>query len=100
MKKREDYTPNSKIVAAIRQLWMRSRERNMAMKQANYTCQNCGARQSVAKGKEVKLHVHHKKGIDWKGISALIRDRVLQRPEDYEVLCIDCHKKEHAADDK
>jgi len=49
----------------------------------------------VAKGREVKICVHHTDGIDWDGIVDLIVDRVLQRPENYTVLCEECHKKEH-----
>lgn len=97
MKKRMDYTPNSRIVNAIRTMWLRSRERNMAGKLADWTCNRCGVRKTAAKGREVKVQVHHKNGIDWAGIAGLIRERVLQTPADYEVLCEKCHAEEHKA---
>lgn len=94
MGKRLQSTPRSKVKAAIRQLWLRSRERAKACKLQNYTCQKCGKKQSKAIGKEVKIEVHHKYGIDWDGVVDLIIDRVLQHPVNLEVLCVDCHKKE------
>mgnify|MGYP000250373960 CR=1 FL=1 len=93
MGKKLPYTPNSKIRAALRQLWMRSRERAAALKATKYHCHKCGIKQSTAKGREVKLEVHHDPQINWDGIIQLIRDRLLnvnQYP-----LCKDCHKKEH-----
>ena len=50
---------------------------------------------SKAKGKEVKVQVHHKDGIDWDGVVDLIFERVLVDPDRLEVLCLDCHDKEH-----
>jgi predicted HNH restriction endonuclease len=95
MGKRVEYTPSSKITVALRQLWLRSRERAKALKLANYCCKDCGVKQSKAKGREQKVEVHHKKGINWKGLAEEIRNRVLQTPDDLEVLCPDCHKKRH-----
>ena len=95
MRKQMDRTPNSRIVNAIRQLWLRSRERGMAVKLAGNTCHRCGRKGSVAKGKEVYIQAHHINGIDWKGIGELIRERVLQTPQAYEIMCKECHQKEH-----
>jgi hypothetical protein len=50
-------------------------------------------KQSVAKGKEVKLEVHHVGGIDWDGIFDLIRKRLLDIPQ--KPLCKACQKLEH-----
>ena len=61
--KRLPNTPRSKVRAALRQLWLRSRERAAALKREKYTCQRCGVKQSKAKGKEQKVEVHHKEGI-------------------------------------
>ena len=74
---------------------MRCRERQAALKAAKYCCARCGAKQSRAKGREVKVEVHHKRGICWDGLIDLIAERLLQTPEDYEVLCEGCHEKEH-----
>ena len=64
MGKRLPYTPNSKIRAALRQLYLRSREHSEALKRDKYTCQVCGAKKSKAQGREVKVHLHHTKGIE------------------------------------
>jgi 5-methylcytosine-specific restriction endonuclease McrA len=93
--KKLDATPRARVKSALRQLWLRSVERAAAMKREKYTCERCGAKQSKAKGREVSVQVHHKKGIDWDGIVDDIISRVLQRPEDLEVLCKNCHDKEH-----
>lgn len=94
MTKKLPYTPNSSIRAALRQLWLRSRERAAAIKRDKYTCQRCGVKQSTANGKEVKVVVHHKDGIDWDNIIQKIRELVLQTPDRLETLCVECHKKE------
>ena len=92
MKKRtrKPITPNSRIRAALRQLWLRSRERAERLKNDGYTCQCCGVKQSVAKGKEVKVEVHHVNGIEWDGLIDLVRDRLLAG--ELETLCRECHK--------
>jgi predicted HNH restriction endonuclease len=88
-------TPRSKVKNALRQLWLRSRERASAIKREGNTCEICHVKGSVAKGREVKINVHHKEGIDWDGIVDLVIERVLQSPEKLQVLCVDCHDKEH-----
>lgn len=95
MAKRLLTTPRSKVRAALRQLWLRSRERNQCLKNAKYCCAECGVKQSKAKGKGVKVNVHHKEGIDWEGVIDLIFERILHSPDRQEVLCIKCHDKEH-----
>jgi 5-methylcytosine-specific restriction endonuclease McrA len=92
---KKDTTPRSRVKNAIRQLWLRSRERASALKREKYTCQRCGVKQSVAKGKEVKVQVHHIDMIDWDGIVDGIIERVFQTPDRLEVLCKACHDKEH-----
>lgn len=96
--RRKPVTPNSQIRAALRQLWLRSRERGQAVKNQHNTCCECGRKGSVAKGKEVRINVHHKKGVNWEGLLALIRERLLQTPDDYNCMCEDCHKKLHEAE--
>ena len=94
MGKRLPYTPNSKIRQALRKLTLWSRERSAAMKRDKYTCVKCGNKKSTAKGKEIRVEAHHKRGIDWTGLIQLIRERLLQTPDDWECLCEECHKKE------
>jgi 5-methylcytosine-specific restriction endonuclease McrA len=93
--KKLPHTPLSQIRSALRQLWMRSRERAAALKAAGYSCAKCGAKQSKAKGREIKVEIHHREKIDWDGLLELIRERLLQSPERLEALCKDCHDKEH-----
>jgi hypothetical protein len=49
----------------------------------------------VAKGRELKLEVHHREGIDWDGVIDLVIERILVDPSHLEVLCKDCHRGEH-----
>jgi hypothetical protein len=86
------YTPKSHIMRYLRLAWLRSRERLKVLKEAKYTCCQCHRKQSRAKGKELKVEVHHKKKIDWDKIVKFVRKELLE-PEQ-EVLCVDCHKKE------
>lgn len=92
MGKRLPTTPRSKVRASIRQLWLRSRERAAALKREGYTCQRCGKKQSVAKGREQKIEVHHKHGIcNWERVIDLIFAEILCDPSNLEVLCPECH---------
>ncbi len=95
MGKKLPYTPRSKVRAALRQLWLRSRERAAALKREKYCCQLCGIKQSKAKGREVKVQVHHLDGIDWEWILDKVYEKLLCNPDRLEVLCKKCHDKEH-----
>ena len=88
-------TPRSRIVNGIRLVWMRSRERIAALKKTSYCCTDCGIKQSAAKGREVKLQVHHEPPIDkaWKEIVDMIAERILQSEQ--VPLCKPCHKARH-----
>lgn len=92
-KKDTTRTPNSQIKSALRQLWMRSRERATVLKGDNRTCRICHSKASVAKGKECKVEVHHIELIDWSRIIKYIRENLLD-PEQI-VLCKTCHKAQH-----
>lgn len=68
----------------------------MALKQANYCCEECGAKQSKAKGREVKVEVHHMdENMYWDHIIEYIYRHLLCPPDRLEVLCKECHKKLH-----
>ena len=87
-------TTNSQIRAALRRLFLRSRERASALKRDNYTCQDCGAKQSRAKGKEVYVQVHHKEGIlNWGELFKAVRKHLLCDPSELETVCKECHTK-------
>jgi predicted HNH restriction endonuclease len=74
---------------------MRSRERAKAIKDTGRRCYDCGVKASVAKGKEVKLEVHHDPpiGAKWKELIDLIIKVVLESPQ--VPLCKSCHKERH-----
>ena len=96
MGKRMPHTPSSQIRTAMRKLWLRSRERQAAIKRDKYTCRCCGAKQSKAKGREVAVEVHHVFGnINMAEIEATIRMFLLVDPEYLRTLCKSCHEKEH-----
>ncbi len=89
-------TPRSKVRAALRQLWLRSRERAAALKRDKYTCQSCGRKQSKAKGKEFSVQVHHKEGVaNWDVIIDSVFNNLLCGPEYLETMCKGCHDNEH-----
>ena len=92
MSRKKPITTSSQIRSALRQLFLRSRERAKCIKDANGTC-SCGKKQSKAKGREVKINVHHVHGIDWDGLIDLVRERLLSG--EMEVKCVDCHAEEH-----
>lgn len=92
MPKKLPYTPISRIKNDLRRLWLRSRERSAAVKREANTCQHCGRKGSVAKGREVVIEVHHIDGIRWDEIVEYIRMRLLIDPCGLEVYCKECHK--------
>ena len=89
---KEPITPRSQIIHALRQMWLRNRERAECLKLAHYTCQKCGKKKSVKKGFEQKVEVHHKAGIEnWDILVDEIRHFLLTTPDKLETLCPDCH---------
>jgi len=93
MGKRLPYTPNSQIRSALRNLWLRSRERAAAIKRDGYSCVCCGKKQSKAKGREVAVEVHHVNGItNWDELIKAVREHLLCEPDDLQTLCRECHK--------
>jgi 5-methylcytosine-specific restriction endonuclease McrA len=91
-------TPKSRVRAAIRNLWLHSRERASALKRDNYSCVHCGVKQCKKKGFEQKVEVHHLDGIDWLKIIEYIYRHVLVDPKNLETICPECHLKEHERD--
>ena len=95
MGKRLPYTPRSIIRNALRNLFLRSRERYAAIKRENNTCERCGAKGSVAKGREVRIEVHHRNGVKWDELIDIMYKMLLCHPSEMEVVCNECHDKEH-----
>ena len=78
----------------LRQIFLKSVERQAALKRDKYTCVDCGKKQSVKKGCEVKVNVHHKQGINvWDELIDLIYKHLLCSVDELETLCVDCHNK-------
>lgn len=97
MGKKLPYTPNSIIRSALHKVWLRSRERAAALKRTGYCCEECGAKQSRAKGKEQVIEVHHAdRRPNWDRIIRVVREELLQTPEALEPLCPACHDAEHS----
>lgn len=92
-------TPRSKVRSAIRLLWLHSREHGEKMKQAYYTCERCGVKASKAQGREIKVEVHHKNGIqNWERLLDAFYEFLLVSPDKLECLCDACHAAEHTHD--
>ena len=85
-------TSRSRIKGMLRQMFLRSCERNECLKRDGYTCQLCKRKQTTKKGREIKVEVHHKRGIDvWNNIISLIQEQLLCDVDDLQTLCRDCH---------
>ena len=87
--------PVAQAKSAIRAAWMRSRERGAALKRDGYRCQGCGVKKSTAKGREVKVIVHHIDGVRWQGTFHEAAGDMFCDPSRLMTLCPDCHEKEH-----
>jgi predicted HNH restriction endonuclease len=96
VKKNPEVTPRSRIVNALRMLFLRSRERAAVVKRDHNTCQHCGRKGSVAKGHEVKIQVHHLDGItNWDEAVEGVYKNILCSPDRMECICKECHKEIH-----
>jgi 5-methylcytosine-specific restriction endonuclease McrA len=80
-------TPRSQVRSALRQLWLRSRERAAALKRDKYSCVECGIKQSRAKGKRVDIEVDHLDGVRWEQIMEYIYRHLIVPPEKLETVC-------------
>lgn len=92
--KKQPNTPRSRVKNALRQVWLRSRERAEALKRDGYTCQKCGKKQSRKKGNEVYVEVHHMLSVNWDYIMDAVYDNLLINSEHLVTLCQECHKRE------
>ena len=97
MGNKKPVTPRSQVRRALAQVFLKSRERALAMRRDHYTCQVCQRKQSKAKGREVSVQVHHIEGVDvWSEVLDLIYSRLLVGPDKLVCLCKSCHKAHHA----
>lgn len=98
MGKKLPYTPNSRIRASLRVLWLRSRERQACLRAHGNCCAECGIKQTASKGNEVRLDVHHSNGVgNWDRIFQVIREELLCDPKHLVPLCEKCHEELHEA---
>lgn len=99
VKARSWQTPRGRVKNMLRLLSLRCRERSEAMKRADYSCGKCGAKQSKAAGREVRVEAHHMNPIAaedaMRRIIDMVFEYILVPPEQWEVLCVDCHQEEH-----
>jgi len=88
-------TPRSRVKGMLRQIFLRSKERNATLKRDNYTCVDCHRKQTMKKGQELKVQVHHINTVDkhWQEIIDLIFKYVLCDIDDLETVCKECHDK-------
>lgn len=87
--------PVAQAKSAIRGAWMRSRERGEALKRDGYKCQVCGVKKSTAKGREIKVIVHHIDGVRWTGTFHEAAGDMFCDASRLITLCPSCHEKEH-----
>lgn len=95
MGKKLPTTPRSKVRAALRRLWLQSRERSAAVKRESNTCECCGKKGSKAKGREVDIEIHHLTGVQWEQMIDYVFRHLLVDPKMLQVLCKDCHTEAH-----
>ena len=95
MPKKKPSTPRSRVRSALRMLFLRSRERNSALRREGNTCQHCHKKGSVAKGREVKIEVHHLDGVlNWDKLIDMVYEHLLCQPDRLMVMCKECHREE------
>lgn len=85
-------TPRGRVKSVLRRLFFKSRERSAAIRREKGCCERCGA--SPKLDKEVKIEVHHKKGVKWEQMLNMLYKELLCNPEELEVLCSKCHEIE------
>lgn len=97
--RKKPQTPRSRVRSALRRVWLMSRERAAALKLSGHKCEACGELSVDRKGGTVKLEVHHLNGIEWENIIDYVFRHILVDPKELEVLCKDCHAKEHETEE-
>lgn len=97
MGKKLPYTPVSQIKGCFRILQLRAREVHAVRKRDKNTCTICNRKQTMAKGHELKVQVHHTKKPNWERIYQVVREELLD-PAYMKCLCVECHDKEHEND--
>lgn len=96
MGKKQPRTPRSQVRSALRLLYLRSRERAAALRREGNCCEECAKKASKAKGRECRVDVHHRDGIEWDRIMDYVYRHLLVDPDRLSVLCPSCHSARHA----
>lgn len=84
-------TPQSRIKGELRRLFLKSVERNEAIKRDKYACCVCHRKQSTKKEQELKVQVHHLEPINWNSLIESITNTLLCDSSMLQTLCVDCH---------
>ncbi len=100
MRKKLPRTPRARVRSKLSMLFTQSRERAAAIKRTGNCCERCGQKGSRAKGREVKIEVHHKTPTNYALLDEIVRKELLVNPDELEVLCKECHVKHHKEDGK
>jgi 5-methylcytosine-specific restriction endonuclease McrA len=93
-RKLKPISPRSWIKGKVQQIFLYSREHGQALKLTENHCDVCGVKKSQAKGRVVKLEVHHIVPARMNKIIDLIQEELL-RQENLQPLCKPCHNKRH-----
>lgn len=91
VKKKKKFNPVSYITSYARKGWLFSQVRRDALKIANNACECCGA----TKKDGAKLEVHHREPVDLYREIKKLCEKLMPPVELLDVLCHECHKKEH-----
>jgi len=95
-KKQHKRTPDTMLRSWLRRwVWSKCCEKSYTNRREGYCCEHCGVKNSRAKGKEVRVIVHHQKLINWDKIFKVLRRELLVSPNQLTCLCDECHKAEH-----
>ena len=90
-KKKKKFNPIAYITSYARKGWLYSQVRKDALAIANNACEVCGA----TKKDGAKLEVHHREPVILYNEVKKLCEKLLPPVELLDVLCHDCHQKEH-----
>jgi hypothetical protein len=81
-------------------IWLRCPERYNALKETAQCCCTCGVKKSQAKGRVVKMYVHHLHRPNWERILQVLKEELFSEPIYLWPLCVECHDDLHDDEDE